>query len=125
MHDNEQEIGVKTTLTPGHQPNPAALAAAAQYMRSDAEEQGDTKLVDAISKALAALQRSYTIAGDGTLELPGSTGSIYATRGDFCQPRGSKAPCKGWLASQKAKLARGCYHCVAFELLCLAQEFDT
>ena len=123
MHDNE--IGVKTTLTPGHQPHSAALAAAAQYMRSDAEEAKDTKLLEAISKALAALQRGYTITGDGTLELAGSTGAIYATRGDFCTPKGSKAPCKGWLASQKAKLARGCYHCVAFELLCLAQEFDT
>ena len=124
MHDHEHEVGVKTTLTPGHTPNPAALAAAAQYMRCDAEEAKDAKLLDAIAKASAALQRGYTITRDGTLELAGSTGSIYATRGDFCQPRGSKAPGKGWLASQKAKLARGCYHCVAFELLCLAQEFD-
>ena len=112
------------TLDPTLIPDPSAIAVAEQMLLSEAEEAKDKKLIEAIKKAAAALRRTYSIAQDGSLTIAGSSGN-YTTRGDFCVPQYSKTPCKGWLAARKANSPRGCYHCLAFELLCLAQDLDS
>ncbi len=44
--------------------------------------------MDAIHKVAIARWRGYVITDDGTLEIAGSTGTTYATRGDYCAPKG-------------------------------------